>query len=216
MFFICEICMTKVSAKDRKEHMIVAHGEPREEKKRQKHFGVPQSAESRLKKSIALKGRKHTPEHIKNAAGAKKGLLQDPESNLKNSIWHINRWKNMTEKERNIHIGKILKNGRHPNKQEKSLHKLLEILKLNYLYVGNGDFVINGCSPDFVNHDKKKVIEFFGGRWHTVDDELERVQKFRDRGYDCLIIWGKELRDLEGLVPKILQFDSNNKEEKWD
>jgi hypothetical protein len=212
VFFICHICMEKVQAKDRKNHMITVHGYPVEEKKKQKHFGRVQTAEEKLKRSLALKGRKHTPEHIRKQVESRRCLMQDPESNLKNSIWHLNKWKNMTEEERNIHVGKIVKNSQHPNKKEKSLQKLLSVLKLDYLYVGNGDFVVNGCNPDFVNHDKKKIIEFFGSRWHKSGDDLERIKKFRSKNYDCLIVWERELLDLENLISKLISFD--NKEEK--
>lgn len=212
MFFICGICMQKVSVKDRNEHMIAFHGAKREEKKHPSHFGRPQSEESKLKRSIALKGRKHTLEHTINAANARKGWFHDSESNIKNSVWHINRWKNMTDEDKAAHIGRILKHGKHPNKKEKSLQKLLEILQLNYLYVGRGSVVINGGSPDFINQDKKKIIEFFGSHWHKEEDVLERTQQFKDGGYDCLIIWDKELGDLDRLVPKILMFDNSKQE----
>lgn len=101
-----------------------------------------------------------------------------------------------------------------PNKPEGILINLMQKYNLPYKYVGNWKFVIEGKNPDFVNcNGQKKVIELFGEYWHTgrvrkyEDTEEGRIKHFSKYGYDCLVIWDYELKDLQKLTEKILNFD---------
>ena len=181
-----------------------------EEKKvnRQKHLGKKTSVETKLKQSLALKGRPKSPEHVAKVIAARKGLKHSEESKEKNRVWHLNHWYNeMTDEKKALHIKNVLRNGKHPNKQEIRLQEFVNTLGLSYKYTGNGTCIINNCNPDFVHDTKKKVIELFGEYWHRDEDGSERIKKFEERGYSCLIIWSKELSKLDILSAKIIKFD---------
>jgi len=108
-----------------------------------------------------------------------------------------------------------------PNKLEKFLDNLLQKLLSNqWKYVGSGDFIVEGTrrNPDFVHVNQKKIIELFGSWWHGEErtgvpneqHEQERINYFATEGYQTLIIWEYELKDVDKLIKKILKF--NNEE----
>lgn len=105
-----------------------------------------------------------------------------------------------------------------PNKQEKEIVTIIEELKLPYKYTGDGSVVIDGLVPDFTNcNGEKKVIEFFGDYWHGGTDrytpkyasqtEEGRLERYKNFGFHCLIVWGHELADRETLINKMLDFE---------
>ena len=98
---------------------------------------------------------------------------------------------------------------RHPNKSEMKLEEILNrVLPNQYKYTGNGSFLVYGYSPDFVNcNGQKKVLELYGDYWHRNDDPKERINTFQSFGYDCLVIWERELKDEVHLEEKLLQFN---------
>jgi len=81
-----------------------------------------------------------------------------------------------------------------PNKEEQKLIRFFAKWDLPFEYVGDGSFKIKGKCPDFVWKEKRLIIEFFGELWHEESDELERVEFFCKHGWNCLVIWGKEIR----------------------
>ena len=72
-------------------------------------------------------------------------------------------------------------------------------------------------NPDFINKNKDKIIEAFGSYWHTkkarVYEETEagRIEYFKKYGFDTLIIWENELKNLDKVLEKIKNFDENNR-----
>jgi hypothetical protein len=92
-----------------------------------------------------------------------------------------------------------------PNHQELYLTNLLDsMFKNEYKYVGDGQVWIGGKCPDWINiNGKKKLIEHFGRRWHSPEDEKKRIDHFKQFGFDCLVIWSEELRNLEQLKSKV-------------
>jgi hypothetical protein len=113
-------------------------------------------------------------------------------------------------------INKIIKNRKcyTPNGEELYLDYLLQ----NYFpdewkYVGDGNCIINGLCPDFINvNGKKLIIELFGEYWHEGEKvpykrtEDGRKEIFKQLGYNTLIIWSKELADNGAVVEKIRTF----------
>jgi very-short-patch-repair endonuclease len=95
---------------------------------------------------------------------------------------------------------------RTPNKQEKYLIALFGKHDLPYRFVGDGQIVIGGRNPDFINEENCKIIEFFGEHWHEPEDEHIKRKIYIQYGYEMLEIWGKDLRDEEKLLVKILEF----------
>ena len=97
---------------------------------------------------------------------------------------------------------------RSPNSEEKFLIDFFSKNNLSYKYVGNGEFIIGGRNPDFINtNGKKQIIEFFGEHWHKLEDEDIKRKIYQYYGFDLLIIWGKELRDKEKLLERVSTFE---------
>lgn len=103
-----------------------------------------------------------------------------------------------------------------PNKVEKRLGELLKnLFSTEYKYVGNGQFIIGGRCPDFINvNGQKKIIEMFGNYWHSEklqgrtkrQEENQKINHFAKYGYKTLIVWECELKNAKKLERKILQF----------
>jgi len=104
-----------------------------------------------------------------------------------------------------------------PNKSEKFLMSLLQELFPNeWKYVGDFSVWIGRANPDFINaNGRKKVVEFFGGYYHSkektgrtkVEEEQRRTDHFAKYGYHTLIIWEHELDDLDVLKLKLFGFN---------
>lgn len=117
-------------------------------------------------------------------------------------------WKD--EKFRNKNI-EAQRKGRNifPNFPEKQLG---ELLGKDYKFVGDGGLIIDGFCPDFVNcNGQKKIVEMYGDYWHNLKEnkvrDKFRIKKYKNLGYETLIIWEKELQDLPTLKRKIEQFN---------
>jgi len=95
-----------------------------------------------------------------------------------------------------------------PNQSELRLQELIISLNLPYKFVGDGQFIIGGKCPDFVNvNGQKKLIELFGDYWHKEDEVESRINYFSQFGFNTLIIWESELSNTELLSEKILLFN---------
>lgn len=100
-----------------------------------------------------------------------------------------------------------------PNRAEMKLQKIINrMCPGEYQY--NGDYklgvTIDRLIPDFVNvNGKKKVIDLLGSHWHKPEEEAQRLERFRKCGFDGLIVWEKELRDVLVLQQKIKTFNYN-------
>ena len=78
-----------------------------------------------------------------------------------------------------------------------------------FKYVGDGSFLIGSKNPDFIDTlGSKKAVEIFGNYWHTENDEERRKLEFAKLGWDCLVIWEKELGALPPklIVQRVLDF----------
>lgn len=71
---------------------------------------------------------------------------------------------------------------------------------------------LGGKVPDFVNvNGQKKIIELFGDYWHEPEEEQERIDLFAKYGYQTLVIWDYELKDVNKLKEKILEFHTRRR-----
>ena len=100
-----------------------------------------------------------------------------------------------------------------PNKPEKII---LNILNKDYpgewKYTGDFSFIINGKSPDFVNcNGKKLIIEMFGDYWHKGEDPQDRANIFKPFGYETLVIWESELKNINNVTLRIHNFMERQK-----
>lgn len=108
-----------------------------------------------------------------------------------------------------------------PNGPELYLDYLLQNYFPNeWKYVGEGQVIIGGLCPDFINcNGKKQIIELFGGRWHKGDrirkNSLEdnRRKIFKEFGFNMIVIWDNELREPDKIIKKITEefHDERNK-----
>lgn len=201
--------------------------------------GKKQSAESNRKRSMSLRGRpvslatrqklsksnrgqkrsaearRHMSESHKGKPSNRLGARFTPEQKQRLSKAIKRLWAN-PEYKRKCLLSIAKGHPRKQNKKEKLLDCLLQdLFPRHYKYVGNGEILINGKNPDFINiHGQKKVIEFFGNYWHgsvktgMTNTEHRRIREaiFSSRGYLPLIIWEHELRDIPRLVRKLKHF----------
>jgi len=94
-----------------------------------------------------------------------------------------------------------------PNKIESVLINLLSLNGLPFKYVGNGEVWLGNRNPDFINtNGKKQVIELFGTYWHPIFDVADRIEHYKQYGFDCLTIWEDELSDSDKVLTKIKRF----------
>ena len=159
-------------------------------------FGKTHTDEVKMKLSSLQKGNKlffghtHTEEAKKKMSDVRKKLFKDKK--FLENFYIYNK------------IGKIER----PNKQEVRIINILnEICPGKYEFVGDFKLWINGRNPDFINKDKRRVIEFFGKYWHREEDVEERSNHFMKEGYETLIIWDYELKNIEKVKNKILKFE---------
>lgn len=103
-----------------------------------------------------------------------------------------------------------------PNKVEIQLEEIINsVLPDKYKFVGDAKVWIDGSNPDFVNEKDKKIIELFGDFWHSeritgkspIDHEYDRINHFKNNGYHTLIIWEHELKNLDNVKQKIMEFN---------
>ena len=76
-----------------------------------------------------------------------------------------------------------------PNGVETTLIELLEKNNLPFKYIGNGEVWLGNRNPDFISaNGKKQVIELLGTYWHPLFDGANRLEHYKQYGFDCLIV----------------------------
>lgn len=101
-----------------------------------------------------------------------------------------------------------------PTVPERRFMEITKRYNLSYRYVGNGEVIIGGKNPDFINtNGAKQVVEIFGDYRHnpsvnplvehnrTYDFTIKHHNKY---GFNCVIIWEHELKDEQIVLNKIL------------
>ncbi len=95
-----------------------------------------------------------------------------------------------------------------PNKAESRLKFILNqvFFENQFNYVGDGKEIIGGKCPDFIDPINNKIIELYGDYWHKGQNPQDRINYFKNYGYDTLVIWESELKDMNSLTNRILEF----------
>lgn len=211
----------KQELKRRARISIVMKGKPCSEYRKQKLVKYFENPENRAKiRAKILDLYKTSPERFDRYHKAnemrKQGILpsgskgkkwKNEESKKSVGAASKARWQNTEYKEKTLR--KILKSGgQHPNKKEIIFDEALQKTFPNqWKYVGDGEIFISGKNPDFINiNGKKQIIELFGDYWHKGENPQDRIDLFKKYGYDTLVIWEKELKNLEQTIVKVEKF----------
>ena len=162
-----------------------------------------QSEESNRKRSQTLMNRKVSFETRQKQSKALKGRKFSKNSRDLMRKAGILRWDNIDFQSKMLKAFNLK-----PNKPEQFLIKLLEILYPNdWRYVGDFQFWLGGKNPDFMNvNGQKKLIELYGDYWHKDDNPQDRIDHFKQYGFDTLVIWQSEFESLERVKFRIHRF----------
>jgi len=99
-----------------------------------------------------------------------------------------------------------------PNNSEMTLFGIMCYLGLPYRYTGNAQFIVMGHAPDFVHLKDRKIIEFYGERWHLPAEEQERIDLFARADYQVLVVWQIEIKpnpvSRKKLYKRLLDFEA--------
>jgi len=139
----------------------------------------------RVKMRTIMMGKTHSLETRSKMSVAAKKLFQDPVYRKRlSAAWNMK-----------------------PNQPEILLLWLLEgLYSGDWQYMGDFSFIVNGKNPDFMHVKQKKLIEFFGDYWHRNDCPGVRAAIFAACGYQTLVIWECEMKDLERVADRIHEF----------
>lgn len=152
-----------------------------------------------------MKGKHHTEESKRKCSDSNYGLKRTESTKEKLSKISKERWDNPEWREQ--HIKRILSINI-PNKREIWLEKCLnELYPGEWKFVGNGQVIIAGKCPDFINiNGQKKIIEFWGDHWHQDENPQDRADIFKPFGYETMIIWESELKNMKEVKKRIHNF----------
>lgn len=184
--------------------------------------GQPFTDERRRNISNALKGNIPSEEARRKIGEAHRGMKRSAAACKKMSEVAIGRVRSTETRERMsiakkkmfqddmAYVSMMAKSwGIKPNKPETFLINLLDSLYPGeWKYTGDFSFMVNGKSPDFVNcNGQKKIIELFGDYWHKGQDPQDRINTFAPFGFDTLVIWEHELKDIGAVKTKLAAFN---------
>lgn len=155
-----------------------------------------QSAETQARKSRSLKKAWKNPESGFHTAACKNS--QQRAANRRKYIpW--GQWKYMGKK----------------NRAEAKLERFLsQRFPEEFKYVGDKQVCIGKKFPDFINvNGRKELVELFGDRVHgpeftgrrRCDESRIRKSHFKKFGFNCAIIWTKQLNNEERLFQSICE-----------
>lgn len=149
-------------------------------------------------------GKKQSEKSIEKMKGSLKNFYtENPKQKEKISEEVKQRWQDPE------YIKKQMKSRNNmPNKAEISLQNIFNSLFFEgqFQYVGDGKEIIGGKCPDFIDKTNNKIIELYGDYWHKGQDPNDRINYFKNYGYNTLVIWESELKDKENLKAKLMGF----------
>lgn len=173
----------------------------------------------KISRSVNKKNSKLTPE-IRKIKFGNKGIknpfyrkTHTKENIEKMKKAHDDWWNGMSFEEKEKHMKRIFEvQKKRPTNLEKNLIQNIIRNNLPYKYVGDGQVWFGCKNPDFMNSNgQKKLIELFGDTYHHKLEEVEpRVNHFKQYGFDTLVIWGEEMKDMNKVLDKIREFDGGN------
>lgn len=159
---------------------------------RVKQIGFTWNNEHRKNHAAAMKGR------VFSDAGKEK-IREIRQRDFNNPEYASKVWKKIRQTQ-----------GIRPNKDESRLLQILnEIYPSEWKYTGDLSVRVGRKNPDFMHVKEDLIVELFGEYWHRGQDPKDREEYFMPFGYRTLVIWNKELDDLESTKEKIIDFVEN-------
>jgi hypothetical protein len=132
---------------------------------------------------IKMKEIQESPDYAKKISNTMKELWKDPE------------------------FAKKVLHRRTPSGPEQEFICISDRFYLEFNFVGNGELIIDGKNPDFVCiNDEHKLIEIWGEHFKLGRNPQDLIDFFKDRGYDCIVIWASELKDVSSVIDRIKKF----------
>jgi hypothetical protein len=152
-------------------------------------------------KDAPMFGKHHSSEALKKIGEGNQGKSRSSKTRKKISRFQKELWKNPE------HAKKVFAH-RSPNSKELECFDIIDsVAPKDFKFVGNGEFVLGGKCPDFMNvNGKKLLIEFNSEYWHKGENTRTRYRHFAKYGHRTLFIWQRELKNPERLKKKILKF----------
>jgi very-short-patch-repair endonuclease len=151
-----------------------------------KHSKTFNSKEAKRKMGWA-KNKKFTIQHRKNIAkaliGTHVGKVVSNNTRKKLSKAQIRRWKKMSVNDRKRIFSNAVKSAQKcPNGLEKYCIQFFRKNNINLTFVGNGAFMLNHKIPDFVNIEKKVIVEVYHSLYKKrVFGSVKKYQSLRSK-----------------------------------
>jgi G:T-mismatch repair DNA endonuclease (very short patch repair protein) len=189
--------------------------------------GRPLSAETKKRLSLALHGR----------VPPNKGKSPSLETRRRNSEAHIGKKLSIEQRQHiseahkrrgtptDAERAKMLQGSiKRPTKPERQMDNLLQCHFPNeWRYTGNGEIIIAGLNPDFINiNGRKEIIEVFGEAFHDPEHSFMKVPYraqeegrraiYDSYGFKMLVVWASELREPLTVVEKVRKFAESSDE----
>jgi very-short-patch-repair endonuclease len=199
----------------RTEKLIIGRNKPEAIKKQTESMVKAHANNPELTQALNIGLQKLYTEHpeikedtIKKLNEGRNASWKSPEGREKRIKALLKTWQNPETKEK--HVKATLKGNQvRPTNIEQTVIDVITEYNLPYKYVGNGEVIIEGKNPDFINvNGLKSVIEVYGRYWHQIEDEPERIEFFLRYGFRTLILWDREIENIphEEIYQKILKF----------
>lgn len=172
-------------------------------------FLPQQSDETVEKRRRALSGKKRPDDVKRKIAASHIGKKPSIESRKKMSESRLQYIRSLSLEENKEKIKNWMRTCRNrPTKPEQIVNELLSTLyPKEWKYVGDGQIIIGGKNPDFINvNGQKKIIEVYGDYWHRGQNPNDRKQLFRKFGFKTLVIWQRELKEIEKVGNRLRRF----------
>jgi very-short-patch-repair endonuclease len=81
------------------------------------------------------------------------------------------------------------------NKLEREAQRLCAQIGLNLRFVGDDPYItVAGYSVDFINELLGVCVEVNGDNWHDEEETRYRVNRLREAGWECFVVWQSEIR----------------------
>lgn len=157
-----------------------------------KHFSEESKKKMRLKLSLYSKEASQRMKQMNLI----RNPMRDPKSIAKHSKIMKEHWKNLEFRERVIKA-QLKGMFKRPTSLERQFIDFFQKYNLPYKYVGDGEFIIGGKCPDFINVNGKKIcVEVRNRKVCKYYDKItpeeyekERKEHFAKYGWKCIVLF---------------------------